>query len=85
MTTKTISSVVQPLILTYKAGVEVFKLAVKAMDLIENSGMDGKSKKETVMAFLLGVVEDFAKWKDAVRNFIDAAKDLFNAVVAIAK
>lgn len=85
MANRTIAGVAAPLIATIKAGGEIFKLALAAMDLIENSGMSGKDKKATVLAFMLGEIVDFEKWRDAIDSFIDAAKSLFNSVIALAK
>ena len=56
------------------------------MDAVENQGvLTGNQKKEAVIAFVKGFVENWDEWKPLVSIFIDQLKAAYNAVKVLFK
>lgn len=69
-------------------GYEVYIATAKAMDSIQarakESGIDGKSKRDWVLAYIkstiVEVAENWQKWSELLIRFISSAKTFYNIV-----
>ena len=67
-----------------QTGYEIYISTARAMDSLENSGMNGKSKLESVLSMIKGmfveVYENWAYWSELLIKFIDGIKKIYNIV-----
>ncbi|ENU87408.1 hypothetical protein [Acinetobacter sp. CIP 102129] len=81
-----ISTVAQGVIVAIGTGFNVYATVANAMDAVENQGvLTGNQKKEAVIAFVKGFVENWDEWKPLVSIFIDQLKAAYNAVKVLFK
>ena len=85
MNNQQISIVASGVIDLISEGKEVYRLAAKAMDIIEqNKNLSGADKKAWVIAFLkYSVIDIGLNWKDyadVIIVFIDKIKTVYNTV-----
>ena len=67
-----------------KTGYEIYISTARAMDSLENSGMSGKSKLESVLSMIKGmfieVYENWSYWSELLIKFISSIKGIYNLV-----
>lgn len=67
-----------------ETGYEIYISTARAMDSLENSGMSGKSKLESVLSMIKGmfveVYENWAYWSELLIKFIGSIKGIYNLV-----
>lgn len=67
-----------------QTGYEIYISTARAMDSLENSGMSGKAKLESVLSMIKGmfveVYENWAYWSELLIKFIDGIKKIYNIV-----
>ena len=67
-----------------QTGYDIYMSTARAMDSLENSGMSGKSKLESVLSMINGmfieVYENWAYWSELLIKFISSIKGIYNLV-----
>lgn len=67
-----------------QTGYEIYISTARAMDSLENSGMNGKSKLESVLSMIKGmfieVYENWSYWSELLIKFISSIKSIYNLV-----
>lgn len=68
-------------------GYEIYLATAKAMDVIqENANLDGKSKRDWVLAYIKGTIvevyNNWSYWSELLIRFISSIKTIYNIVRA---
>lgn len=65
-------------------GYEIYLATARAMDSLEESGMSGKSKLESVLSMIMGMFDEAANnweyWSNVLIKFIGGIKSFYNAL-----
>lgn len=83
MTQKTlnIATVAAGVISVAPVGLTIYQAAANAMDAVEALGvLTGVAKKQAVLAFIKGLVDDWDVYEKLISTFIDQIKTAYNAV-----
>lgn len=67
------------------SGYEIYLATAKAMDVIQaNANLDGKSKRDWVLAYIKSTIEEVAEnwqfWSELLIRFISSIKTIYNIV-----
>lgn len=85
----TIQQVAIPVIETFRTGWDIYKKVAAFMDVMQEKGGRGESKKEWVLTmardFLLEIGKNPLEWLEHISAFIDAIKATWRAVRGLVK